>query len=152
MLHTARARAFARMGEVQRTRSTVGAADDVFAHASSEKVHPGWPTTTPHSTAGDTAHALYGLALRGPDPTLAVHRLTAAVEGRGDRYAWSCVLSRAKIASLHMATGGPNQAAAIGHQVLSEAGTLRSRRANAEGLGGLAPEPRIRAGVTPLVV
>ncbi len=129
MLHTARARAFAKMGEVQQTLSAVGDADDAFAHARPEEDPPWMAYYDEAQHNGDTAHALFDLAIRGHDPTHAAQRFITAVKGHGDRYARSRAISRTKLASLTMATGDPNQAAHIGHQALSEVGNLHSRRA-----------------------
>lgn len=129
MLHTARARAFAKMGEVQQTLSAVGDADDAFAHTHPQEDPPWMAYYDEAQHNGDTGHALYDLALRGHDPTRAARRLITAVKGHGDRYARSRAISRTKLASLTMATGDPDQAAHIGHQALSEVGNLHSRRA-----------------------
>ncbi|SFD42857.1 helix-turn-helix transcriptional regulator [Streptomyces aidingensis] len=152
MLHAARARAFARMGEVQQTLSAVGEADDAFAHARPDEDPPWMAYYDEAQHNGDTAHALYDLALHGHDPTRAARRLSAAVKGHGDRYARSRVLSRTKLASLVMATGDPNHAADIGHQALSEAGHLHSRRAAADirELGRLAGKHPTNGNATSL--
>ncbi|MFJ1644695.1 helix-turn-helix transcriptional regulator [Streptomyces sp. NPDC088258] len=129
MLHSARARAFAKMGQVQQTLAAVGAADDAFAQARPDE-DPPWMTYYDEAQHhGDTGHALLDLALLGHDPRHATRRLTTAVKGHDDLYARSRAISRTKLASLTMATGDPDQAAAIGHSALSEVGNLRSRRA-----------------------
>lgn len=79
---------------------------------------------------GDTAHAWFDLVIRAhQDPGQAQRRFAIAIAGHDDRYARSRAISRTKLASLLMATGDPQQAAAIGHQALDEAGSLTSRRA-----------------------
>ncbi|MGW5677381.1 hypothetical protein ACWEV4_20250 [Streptomyces sp. NPDC003860] len=129
MLHTARARAFARMRDVQATLSAVGAADEAFARSRPEEDPPWMAYYDAAQHAGDTAHALFDLALAGQDPAEAGKRFHSAVRGHGDAYARSRALSRTKLASLVMAKGDPREAAVIGHRALDESGRLTSRRA-----------------------
>jgi DNA-binding XRE family transcriptional regulator len=152
MLHTARARAFAKMGQVQQTLIAVGAADDAFAQARPAE-DPAWMAYYDEAQHhGDTGHALYDLALLGRDPHHATCRLTTAVKGHTDLYARSRAISRTKLASLTMATGDPDQAAAIGHRALSEVGTLHSRRAadDVHELGRLAAKHPKNSNATTL--
>ncbi|MEU6341867.1 helix-turn-helix transcriptional regulator [Streptomyces sp. NPDC046977] len=129
MLHTARARAFAKMGEVQQTLSAVGAADDAFGHARAHEDPPWMAYYDAAQHHGDTGHALYDLALLGHDPARAQERLRTAVAGHGDEYVRSRAISGTKLASLLMTTGDPAEAATIGHAALDDAGHLHSRRA-----------------------
>ena len=78
---------------------------------------------------GDTAHALFDLAVHDVPGTEAAARLSAAVTGHSDAYAQSHAMSGAKLASLFMAKGDPREASAAGHRAMDDAGRLRSRRA-----------------------
>ena len=140
MLHTARARAFAKMGRVQQTLSAVGEADDAFAHTCPEDDPPWMLYYDEAQHHGDTGHALYDLALAGHDPTRAERRLSRAVAGHTPQYARSRAISRTKLASLLMATDDPDHAAEVGHVALGEVGSLHSRRAadDVRALGRLA--------------
>lgn len=129
MLHTARARALAKMGRVRDTLIAVGTADDHFANSAPAN-DPSWMAyydTAQHH--GDTGHALFDLAIRGRSATEARTRLATAVDGHSDAFARSRAISQTKLASLTMATGDPIEAAAIGNAALDSAGTIRSRRA-----------------------
>ncbi|OEV13013.1 helix-turn-helix domain-containing protein [Streptomyces nanshensis] len=130
MLHTARARAFGKLGHVRECMAAVGQADDAFAQAAPENDPPWMRYYDAAQHAGDTAHALFDLAvLAGQDPGRAARRFDTAVKGHGDAYRRSRAISRTKFASLLMAKSDPRQAAAVGHEALDEAGTLTSRRA-----------------------
>lgn len=129
MLHTARARAFAKMRNVQAALSAVGAADEAFARSRPEEDPPWMAYYDAAQHAGDTAHALFDLALVGQDPAEAGKRFQSAVRGHGDAFARSRAISCTKLASLIMFKGDPNEAAAIGHRALDESGRLTSRRA-----------------------
>ncbi len=129
MLHTARARAFAKMGRVQDTLSAVGAADEAFAHARPDEDPPWMAYYDEPQHQGDTAHALYDLVMTaGHHPTRARCRLQNAVAGHGDAYARARAFSQTKLASLLMATGDPREATAVGNAALGGVGRLHSRR------------------------
>ncbi|WP_407702090.1 hypothetical protein [Streptomyces toyocaensis] len=73
---------------------------------------------------------LYDLVLlKDQDTGQASRRFEIAIEGHDDAYARSRAISGTKLASLLMAKGDPQQATAIGHQALTDAGHLTSRRA-----------------------
>ena len=128
MLHTARARALGKLGQVQQTLEAIGAADDAFARANPSD-DPPWMTYYDHAQHhGDTGHALFDLAMRGACQSKAVQRLHTAVEGHTDGYARSRAISGTKLATVTMATGDPREAVAIGNRALDDAGHLRSRR------------------------
>ncbi|MET8679974.1 helix-turn-helix transcriptional regulator [Streptomyces sp. NPDC004647] len=130
MLHTARARAFGKMGDVRDCMVAVGQADDTFAQSrpSEDPLWMAYYDEAQHN--GDTAHALFDLAiLAGQDPGRAARRFDTAVKGHSDAYKRSRAISRTKLAALLMAKGDPRQAAAIGHKALDEVGRLTSRRA-----------------------
>lgn len=130
MLHTARARAFGKMGNVRDTMAAVGAADEAFARARPTEESPWMAYYDEAQHNGDTAHALFDLAiLAGQDPGRAARRFNTAVNGHADAYKRSRAISRTKLASLLMAKGDPRQAAALGHAALNEVGRLTSRRA-----------------------
>lgn len=130
MLHTVRARAFGKMGNVRDTLTAVGQADDAFARTRPEEdpPHMAFYDTAQHN--GDTAHALFDIAvLAGQDPGRAMRRFTAAVNGHTEAYKRSRAISRTKLATLVMTTGDPRQAVQIGNTALDEVGRLTSRRA-----------------------
>ncbi|WP_435060468.1 helix-turn-helix domain-containing protein [Streptomyces sp. bgisy060] len=130
MLHTARARAFGKMGNVRDTMAAVGAADEAFTRARPAEDAPWMAYYDEAQHNGDTAHALFDLAiLAGQDPGRAARRFNTAVKGHTDAYKRSRAISRTKLASLLMAKGDPRQAAALGHDALNEVGRLTSRRA-----------------------
>lgn len=130
MLHTARARAFGKMGNVRDCMAAVGEADDAFTQARPAE-DPAWMAYYDEAQHnGDTAHALFDLAiLAGQDPGRAVRRFCTAVKGHSEAFKRSRALSRTKLAALMMAKGDPRQAAVIGHDALDEVGRLTSRRA-----------------------
>lgn len=129
MLHTARARALGKLGRQQETLAAVGQADEAFARASRGDDPPWMAYYDQAQHYGDTAHALFDLAIHDAPSTEASMRLSAAVKGHTDAYARSRAISGTKLASLLMATGDPHQASAIGQHAMDDAGRLRSRRA-----------------------
>ncbi|MYS21260.1 hypothetical protein GTW78_13795 [Streptomyces sp. SID4948] len=142
MLHTARARAFAKLRNVQETLAAVGAADDAFAQRRPEN-DPPWMAyydETQHN--GDTAHALWDLSVGvdGHNPTPAAERFRTVVRGHAPAFVRSKAISCTKLAALVMLKGDPREAAAIGHRALDLGGGLTSRRASEDlrELGGFA--------------
>ena len=129
MLHTARARALGKLGRVQETFSAVGQADDAFAQTCAAEDPPWMAYYDQAQHHGDTAHALFDLAIHDVPGTEAAERLSAAVKGHTDAYARSRAISGTKLASLIMATGDPREASAAGQRAIDDAGRLRSRRA-----------------------
>ncbi|WP_416985463.1 helix-turn-helix domain-containing protein [Streptomyces sp. T028] len=130
MMHSARARAFGKMHDMQGTMAAVGAADDAFARSNPAEDPPWMHYYDEAQHHGDTAHALWDLTIHADqDPGRAADRFTTAVAGHGDDYARSRGISLTKLASLVMAKGDPVQAVAIGHQALDDVGRLTSRRA-----------------------
>ncbi|MDN3061311.1 helix-turn-helix transcriptional regulator [Streptomyces sp. SRF1] len=130
MLHTARARAFGKMGHARETMAAVGQADDAFARAQPTEDPPWMAYYDAAQHSGDTAHALFDLAiLANQDPGRAARRFSTAVHGHTDAFKRSRAISRTKLAALLMAKGDPRQAAHIGHDALDEVGRLTSRRA-----------------------
>ncbi|MFE7777645.1 hypothetical protein ACFU5O_27855 [Streptomyces sp. NPDC057445] len=130
MLHTARARAFGKMGNVRDCMAAVGEADDAFTQAQPSEDPPWMAYYDEAQHNGDTAHALFDLAiLASQDPGRAARRFDAAVQGHADAFKRSRAISLTKLAALIMAKGDPRQAAATGHEALDEVGRLTSRRA-----------------------
>lgn len=129
MLHTARARALAKMRRVRETLMAVGTADDHFAHSNPANDPPFMAYYDTAQHAGDTGHALFDLAMLDRNPAEATDRLAAAVAGHTASFARSRAISQTKLASLTMVTGDPVEAATIGTAALDTAGTIRSRRA-----------------------
>ena len=147
MLHTARARAFGKLGNVRDCLAAVGQADNAFADACPAE-DPTWMAyydAAQHN--GDTAHALFDLSLlAGQDPGRAVRRFEAAVNGHSERYERSRAISRTKLATLLMARSDPRYAAVLGNEAMDEVGRLTSRRAKDDlrQLGAFAAKhPRI---------
>jgi hypothetical protein len=131
MLHTVRARALAKLGQAgaQEALAAVGAADEAFAH-SQPADDPTWMRFYDDAQHhGDTAHALYDVAMHTTLPTEARGRFQYSVEHHQPEFARSRAISRTKLASLTMAQGDPREAAHIGQLALDDAGTVRSRRA-----------------------
>lgn len=130
MLHTARARAYAKQGQRQATLAAVGDADDAFASESSVPA-PRWMgyyDAAQH--AGDTGHALWDLAVTDIHPARpAVDRLSAAVEGHDDAYARSRAISGVKLASLLMHQREVERGISAADRALDDMGRVRSRRA-----------------------
>ena len=129
MLHTARARALGKLGRTQETYAAVGQADEAFGDSNPGEDKP-WMAYYDHAQhQGDTAHALFDLAVRAVPKTEAAPRLMEAVRGHSDAYARSRAISGTKLASLLMVTSDPHEASVIGHRAIDDAGRLRSRRA-----------------------
>lgn len=151
MLHTARARAFGKMGNVRECLAAVGQADEAFEEARPDEDPPWMAYYDEAQHNGDTAHGLFDLVVgEGQAPGRAARRFDTAVRGHSEAFKRSRVISRTKLASLIMATGDPRQAAAIGHKALDEVGRLTSRRAadDLRQLGAFAAKhPRVQEAV-----
>jgi hypothetical protein len=128
MLHTARARALAKLGRRQDTLRAVGQADEAFAHTEPAGDPPWMAYYDTAQHAGDTGHALFDLTVQG-HRTEAPARLQTAVDGHTAGYVRSRAMSQTKLASLTMAVGDPDEAARIGLAAVTDAGRLHSRRA-----------------------
>ena len=128
MLHTARARALAKLDRRQDALRAVGAADEAFSAAAPAEDPPWMAYYDAAQHAGDTGHALFDLAIHG-HRTEAATRLRAAIDGHTAEYARSRAMSQTKLASLTMAVGDPVEAVAIGRAAVDDAGRLHSRRA-----------------------
>lgn len=129
MLHTARARAYAKQGLVRETINAVDAADNAFSKSSPAEDPPWMAYYDSAQHHGDTGHALFDLAVKHGAPFHAAERLRTAVRGHTDGYARSRAISRTKLATLTMATGDPAEAASIGTNAIKDAGKIKSRRA-----------------------
>lgn len=129
MLHTAHARALAKMQRTRDALAAVGRADDEFARATPVNDPPWMSYYDRAQHVGDTGHALFDLALHGYRPEAAAARLSAAVTGHTDAYTRSRAISQTKLATLTMATGDPAEGVALGNAALDAAGTVRSCRA-----------------------
>jgi hypothetical protein len=132
MLHGTRARALAKMHRVQETLTAVGTAEEHFAHSTSANDPPFMTYYNTAFLAGNTGQALFDLAILGQHSEQATDRLTAAVAGNAADKVFVRAVWLTKLASLTMVTGDPLQAAALGHEALEVAGTLRSRRVTEE--------------------
>ncbi|WP_113704731.1 XRE family transcriptional regulator [Nonomuraea lactucae] len=147
MLRSAQARAFAKLGRVSETWQAVKEADKEFdrIHPAEEKPWMWYYDDAQHQ--GDTGHAVFDLAIdvRALGKVIdgqviheavnaqyvgeASDRLASAVAGHTAAYVRSRAISGIKLASLTMAAGDPEEAAAIGGRAVTDAGTVRSRRA-----------------------
>ncbi|MGW0998352.1 helix-turn-helix domain-containing protein [Streptomyces sp. NPDC002523] len=87
MLHTARARAFGKMGNVRDCMAAVGEADEAFSCARPAEDPPWMAYYDEAQHNGDTAHGLFDLViLADQDPGRAARRFDAAVKGHSDAY------------------------------------------------------------------
>ncbi|WP_254641728.1 XRE family transcriptional regulator [Streptomyces sp. BV129] len=131
MLHTARARAFGKLRNVEETIAAVGAADDAFGQRRPEDDPPWMAYYDEAQHNGDTAHALWDLAvgIDDYDPTQAGQRFQTAVRGHGAAFTRSRAMSCTKLASLLMRRGDPREAASIGHKAMDLGDGLTSLRA-----------------------
>ncbi len=129
MLHSARARALAKLHRTEEAVRAVGQADDEFAHASPTNDPPWMSYYDAAQHSGDTGHALFDVALDGRFVGEARQRLETAVAGHTATFVRSRAISGIKLASLTMATGDPVEAASFGQAALVDAGHVRSRRA-----------------------
>jgi hypothetical protein len=133
MMHTVRARALAKFGSAraQEALAAVGAADEAFTDSKPAE-DPTWMRfydSAQHH--GDTAHALFDVAVLSDHQTDAVARFEHSVTHHSPEYARSRAISRTKLATLVMRQGDPHEASAIGQRALDDAGTVHSRRADA---------------------
>lgn len=128
MLHTARARALAKLGRYQDTLAAVGQADEAFGWSDPAEDPPWMSYYDAAQHAGDTGHALFDLSVQGHQ-TDAADRLKAAIDGHTAGYVRSRAMSQTKLASLTMAVGDPDEAVGVGLAAVSDAGRLSSRRA-----------------------
>ncbi|MCC9307396.1 hypothetical protein LN042_09830 [Kitasatospora sp. RB6PN24] len=154
MLHTARARAWGKLRNVREALAAVGAADDAFSRRQPGN-DPTWMSYYDEAQHnGDTAHALFDLAVEveGHDAAQAIRRFTAAVRGHSDQYTRSRAISSTKLASLVIATGDPAEGIALGHRAVALSGKLTSRRAAADlkELGRYAERVRTAPGALDL--
>ncbi|OIK02558.1 transcriptional regulator [Streptomyces sp. MUSC 14] len=129
-LHNARARAWAKMQRPKEALAAIRQSDEVFDRARDGEDAPWMAYYDEAQHHGDSGHAAFDIALMpGQSPSLAVSRLKTAIEGHTDDYVRSRALSGAKLATLTMATGDPQQAVVIANRALDEVGRLRSKRA-----------------------
>ena len=128
-LHTARARALAKLGRAQDAVTAVGVADEEFSHARPADTPPWMATYDDAVHSGEAGHALWELGVYGQFVIEARRRLAATLSGHGEELVRLRAMSQTKLASLIMVTGDPREAAALGTQALDAVGTLRSRRA-----------------------
>ena len=117
------------MGDPGATRAAVGRADDAFSAAAPADDPPRMSYYTAAEHAGTCGAALTDLALAaGADPAPAAERQQAAVDGHAGEYARSRAHASTQLAMLTMATGDPDEAAAVGLRAVHATGPLQSRR------------------------
>ncbi|MFF0125875.1 helix-turn-helix domain-containing protein [Streptomyces mirabilis] len=153
MLHNARARAHAKMRDIDEAVRAIGRSDEIFSHATEGEDAPWMSYYDRAQHHGDTGHALFDLTLlAGHSPTAAAGRLEIAIREHGDGYVRSRALSGTKLASLRMAAGDPQEAVTVGHRALDEVGRLHSQRAvdDVQELRRIAASRSRNAGVADL--
>jgi hypothetical protein len=125
-LYANQARALAKVGRVQDTLAAIGAGDEAL-DSGAQSEDRSWEGPYDHVVHRSlTGSALFNLALSGRK-TQAEDHLAYALAHQGG-WARARVLTQTEYASLLMVTGDPREAAAVGHQVLNGAGSIRSRR------------------------
>ncbi|MGW0773905.1 phosphotransferase [Streptomyces sp. NPDC002835] len=141
MLHTALARAFGKMRDVANTLRAVGEADVAFEQSDPAQ-DPPWMAYYDYAQHhGDTAHALFDLAVHADqDPGQAARRFEIAAKGHGNAFARSRAISETKLASGY---GKGRRPAARGRSRPSSPG--RRRQAD------LVPGCRRPAGTRPVL-
>lgn len=132
-LLTVRSRALGKLGpdHADAALRTVEEADQQFTHSRPD-LDPTWIAfydAAQHH--GDTAHALFDVAIHGRR-TEAVSRFEYAVTHHRPGYTRSRTISLIKQATLVMATGDPREAASIGHDAVNPAARLKSQRARTD--------------------
>jgi hypothetical protein len=128
-LHTTQARALAKMRRVQQTLTAIGTAEEHFAHRNPANDPPFMAYYNTAFLTSNIGQALSDLAILGHHPEQATTRLTAAAaEHHSAGHARVEAICLTKLASLTMVSGDPLQAAALGHQALDVAGSIRSGR------------------------
>jgi len=144
---TVRARAYAKLGPefAERALSTVGQADELFAD-SDPSIDPTWVDfydSAQHH--GDTAHALFDVAMQGRR-TDAAERFRFAVSNHRLGYTRSRTISQIKLATLIMASGDPQEAASIGQEAVDPAARLKSHRTRTD-LVALRTQAAVRGNI-----
>lgn len=132
-IETIRARAYAKLGPsyAEDALTAVGQADALFARSDPAN-DPAWVNYYDEAQhQGDTAHALFDLAMLGRR-TDAVSRFSFAVNNHRPGYTRSRTMSNIKLATLIMAAGDPREAAAIGQNSVYAASRLKSNRARTD--------------------
>lgn len=129
MVWSTRARADAHLGDVQATLTAVGVADDEFGNSNPGEDPPRMSYYTEAEHAGCCGSALSDLtSVTGELQPAAITRQHEAVAGHSDEYARSRAHAQTQLAVVVMATGDPDEAAAIGTGALAATGPIRSRR------------------------
>ena len=127
-----RARLLALLGRHTEARAEVDQADAHFADRD-PATDPPWLTYYDEAEhAGSTARALIPLAVLRNDPGEAAERLSKAISLHTDAYPRSRAFSRARLATLIMTTGDPQEAVVLSQQALRSAADLHSRRVTDE--------------------
>lgn len=133
MLHTARARALAKLARVKDTIDAITVADNEFGRSEPHN-DPAFMKYYDHAQhMGDTGHALWDLAVHDIRwAPYARKRLAAAVAGHSSRFARSRAISGIKLATLEALTGDPAEATQVGLAALDDFGTMQSCRARTD--------------------
>jgi hypothetical protein len=136
-----RARTVALRGDEQATLAAIGQADEELSHAEPDdspyEAQPFWRAGrtswldwyNPTMHEGDVGHVLHDLVVfGGVDRTSASERLRVAVDGYTDEVARARAHALVRLATLHMATGEPDEAAGVGLRALEASGPIESVR------------------------
>lgn len=130
LVWSGRARTDAQQGDAQATFTAVGRSDDEFSHAAPAEDAPwvlDWYTRTEH--LGQTGRAAYDLVMTtGTTTPNITDRLATAVDDWGDDFARARAHDQTRLAAVVMATGDPDEAAAIGMAALDAIGPIESGR------------------------
>lgn len=122
------AQAHGQRGHTRACLAAIGRAEDEFAAARPAN-EPAWLAFfTSGELAGESAKALYHLALRGKHVAAAADRHRDAVAAYPAEFPRSRALSATKLATLLLYAGDRAEAVQLGHQALEAAERLQSRR------------------------
>jgi hypothetical protein len=125
------ARAFSELGEVREATRSVDRAVQFF-HEVDDRDDPDWEIYSEFFSEaqlnGDTGHGLWAVAVQGLETANVRERLAAAIDSYPDSYARSRLFCIARLASLILHQGDPDEGVALARQALSAAQMVRSMR------------------------
>lgn len=125
------ARAFSELGEAREATRSVDRAVQFFQEVD-DRDDPDWEIYSDFFSEaqlnGDTGHGLWAVAVQGLETANAMARLEAAIDSYPDRYARSRLFCMARLASLMLLQGDPDEGVALARQALAAAQEVRSMR------------------------
>jgi len=154
MVHTVRARAFAALKQDIEAEKAVGLADDAFYRGDPARQQPQWMNFYDEAQhCGDTAHALFDLALQGREHQVAVERFRYAVDRHDPEHPRSRAFSRGKLAILLLTRGSIENGIEVAFHAVDELRNIHSHRARKylDELHDVAKQPRISSETRHLV-